>query len=50
MVDPNDKDFYERQLLTTDKPIGKVIASNVSDSVGRKVSDSINQRESTAGA
>ena len=36
-----DKDLYSRQLLTTDKPIGKVIASNVSDSVGRRIAEGL---------
>lgn len=36
-----DKDLYARQLLATDKPIGKVIASNVSDSVGRRIAEGL---------
>jgi len=36
-----DKDLYSRQLLTTDKPIGKVVASNVSDSVGRRIAEGL---------
>ena len=40
-VDRQDKDFYKRQLLTTDEPIGKVIARNVSDSVGRVMTEGL---------
>jgi len=35
------KDLCARQPLTTDKPIGKVIAANVSDSVGRRMAEGL---------
>lgn len=41
MVDPNDKDFYKGQLLINDKAIGRVVAKNVSDSVGRKLAEGL---------
>lgn len=40
-LDRRDKDLYARQLLTTDKPIGKVIATNVSDSVGQWMAEEL---------
>jgi len=40
-LDRQGKDFYKRQLLTTDKPIEKVIARNVSDSVGRVMAEGL---------
>lgn len=41
MVDPNNKDFYMRLLLTTDTPIGKVIARNISDRVGQRLAEGL---------